>query len=177
MDIVEVINDCHMYQCGARDKDGKLKYPFVLCDLDGIVKINGVAGILECKTCNIGSEDYRIWKSGKSPFEILSAVLLLHALHEPSIRIYMRKSGASPPQECAYMYIERNFEVEEMIVDMAEKFIQCVKTNTPPDLKGQNMDRLFVFLEEKDGKRLISCPTKGSSRQLQGNDPAVVLYE
>ena len=47
----------------------------------------------------------------------------------------------------------------------------------PPDLKGQNMEPIVCLLEEKDGKRLIRCPTKGSSRQLQGNDPAVVLYE
>lgn len=150
MDIVEVINDCHMYQCGARDKDGKLKYPFVLCDLDGIVKINGVAGILECKTCNIGSEDYRIWKSGKVPLKYyLQCCYYMLCMNLPYAYICV-KWGISP-QECAYMYIERNFEVEEMIIDMAEKFIQCVKTNTPPDLGGQNMDRLFIFWRKKMG--------------------------
>lgn len=159
MDIVEVINDCHMYQCGARDKDGKLKYPFVLCDLDGIVKINGVAGILECKTCNIGSEDYRIWKSGKVPLKYyLQCCYYMLCMNLPYAYICV-KWGISP-QECAYMYIERNFEVEEMIIDMAEKFIQCVKTNTPPDLKGQNMDRLFVFWRKKMGNASSDVPPK-----------------
>lgn len=159
MDIVEVINDCHMYQCGARDKDGKLKYPFVLCDLDGIVKINGVTGILECKTCNIGSEDYRIWKSGKVPLKYyLQCCYYMLCMNLPYAYICV-KWGISP-QECAYMYIERNFEVEEMIIDMAEKFIQCVKTNTPPDLKGQNMDRLFVFWRKKMGNASSDVPPK-----------------
>ena len=42
----------------------------------------------------------------KSPFEILSAVLLLHALHEPSIRIYMRKMGHLPTGMCLHVYRE-----------------------------------------------------------------------
>ena len=47
-----------------------------------------------------------------------------------------------------------------MIIDMAEKFVQCVKTNTPPDLKGQNMDRLFVFWRKKMGNASSDVPPK-----------------
>mgnify|MGYP000223048765 CR=1 FL=1 len=90
LDIVKVINDCHMYQCGMRDHTGKLLYPFVLCDLDGLVEINGVTGILECKTCNKGSEDYKLWKKPYRAFEILPAGMLVHALHEPPIWLYCR---------------------------------------------------------------------------------------
>lgn len=157
MDIVEVINDCHMWQCGERSSTGQLLYPFVLCDLDGLVKINGTVGILECKTCNIGSEDFKIWKAGNVPLKYyLQCCWYMLCMNVPYAYICV-KWGLSLT-ESDYFYIERNLQVEEMILDMAFSFIYCVNTKTPPALENQNPERIFLYWRKKMGPTVENEP-------------------
>ena len=156
LDIVKVINDCHMYQCGMRDHTGKLLYPFVLCDLDGLVEINGVTGILECKTCNKGSEDYKLWKKHIVPLKYYLQVCWYMLCMNLPYGYIVAKWGLLP-SECVYIYIERNFDVENLIIKMAQDFLEAVKTKQPPDLNNQNMDRLFVYWRKKNGQSKAGC--------------------
>lgn len=150
LDIVNIYNDNHMYQCGKRDKMGKLSYPFVLCDLDGIVEINCIKGVFEAKTCNKGSEDYQLWKNGAVPLKYyLQCCWYMLCMNLPYAYIAV-KWGLST-SEFRYMYIERNFEVEELILEMAQDFIWHVKNNIEPSTDGQNVERLCVFWRKKMG--------------------------
>ena len=67
-------------------------------------------------------------------FEILPAGMLVHALHESALWYIVAKWGLLP-SECVYIYIERNFDVENLIIKMAQDFLEAVKTKQPPDLK------------------------------------------
>lgn len=157
-DIVKVINDCHMYQCGMRDKYGKLLYPFVLCDLDGLVEINGVMGVLECKTCNKGSEDFKLWKQRIVPLKYYLQVCWYMLCMNLPYAYICAKWGLSP-SECCYIYIERDFEVEKAILEMAQEFLQSVRDNILPDTNGQNMDHIFIYWRRKMGNPKPETPT------------------
>lgn len=61
------------------------------------------------------------------------------------------------PSECVYIYIERNFDVENLIIKMAQDFLEAVKTKQPPDLNNQNLDRLFVYWQQKNGQSKAGC--------------------
>ena len=172
LDIVKVINDCHMYQCGMRDHTGKLLYPFVLCDLDGLVEINGVTGILECKTCNKGSEDYKLWKKHIVPLKYyLQVCWYMLCMNLPYG--YIVATWGLLPSECVYIYIERNFDVENLIIKMAQDFLEAVKTKQPPDLNNQNLDRLFVYWRKKMGNPKPDAPVKMLGREYK--DTALTL--
>lgn len=172
LDIVKVINDCHMYQCGMRDHTGKLLYPFVLCDLDGLVEINGVTGILECKTCNKGSEDYKLWKKHIVPLKYYLQVCWYMLCMNLPYGYIVAKWGLLP-SECVYIYIERNFDVENLIIKMAQDFLEAVKTKQPPDLNNQNLDRLFVYWRKKMGNPKPDAPVKMLGREYK--DTALTL--
>ena len=166
LDIVKVMNDCHMYQCGMRDKYGRLLYPFILCDLDGLVEINGVRGILECKTCNKGSEDYKLWKQGIVPLKYYLQVCWYMLCMNLPYGYICAKWGLQP-SDCCYIYIERNFEVEKLILEMAQEFLDAVKKDIPPDFNGQNMDRLFIFWRKKMGNPKESAHTVHLGREYK----------
>lgn len=166
LDIVKVINDCHMYQCGMRDTYGKLLYPYVLCDLDGLVEINGVLGVLECKTCNKGSEDYKLWKKRIVPLKYYLQVCWYMLCMNLPYGYICAKWGLQP-SECCYIYIERNFEVEQLIIEMAEEFLCSVRKNEEPVLSGQNMERLFVYWRRKMGNPKPDVPAVQLGREFK----------
>lgn len=156
-DIVNVYNDCHMYQCGRKDSSGNLLYPFVLCDLDGVIEINGIKGVLECKTCNFTSEDYNLWKQGIVPLKYyLQACWYMACMNYPYAYICC-KMGLQP-SDFVYIYIERNLEIEKMILEMGAEFVKCVETGTEPDITGQSVKRLYTFWRKKMGNYKPEAP-------------------
>ena len=150
-DTVEVINDTHMYQCGARNEDGSLKHPYCLIDPDGIVVINGVRGVLECKTCNFKSEDYGLWKKGKVPLKYyLQVCWYMAALNLPYAYIVC-KMGMNE-SDYVYIFIKRDFEIEDEIFKMADDFIRCLETGAMPSTDGQDIDLVYKFYLRKMGE-------------------------
>ncbi len=143
-DVVEVINDTHMYQCGERDQTGNLKYPFILCDLDGVVVINGEKGVLECKTCTKGSPDYGLWKQGKVPLKYYLQVCYYMLCMNYSYAYICCKWGISADEFC-YVRIERNEDVENGIIAIAEELAEAIRQNRIPDMTGQNPELVAKF--------------------------------
>lgn len=150
LDVITVYNDSHMYQCGERDSGGKLKYPFILCNLDGIVEINGVKGIFEAKTCNRNSEDYALWKRNLVPLKYYLQVCWYMLCMNLPYGIICCKWGINM-DEFKYLYIERNFEIEELLIKMATDFIYSLENDIEPDLDGQSLDRLYIYWKKKMG--------------------------
>ena len=146
-----MINDTHMYQCGAKNDDGSLKHPYCLIDPDGIVVINGVKGVLECKTCNFKSEDYGLWKKGKVPLKYyLQVCWYMAALNLPYAYIVC-KMGMSE-SDYTYIFIKRDMEIEEEIFKMADSFIRCLEGGQLPDTAGQDVDLVYRFYLRKMGE-------------------------
>ena len=166
LDIVKVINDCHMYQCGIRDKYGALLYPYVLCDLDGLVQINGITGILECKTCNKNSEDYKLWVKKIVPLKYYLQICWYMLCMNMPYAYICAKWGLSLSESC-YIYVERDFAVEKLLLDVAKDFIDCVDKHIPPEPDGQNIDRLFVCWRRKMGNHKSDEPPVKLDRQYR----------
>lgn len=155
--IVEVYNDCHMYQCGAKDSNGELLYPFILCDLDGIVEINGMKGVLECKTCSFSSEDYPLWKQGIVPMKYYLQVCWYMACMNFPYAYICCKWGQTI-NDMVYIYIERDFDIEREIIGMAQEFIRSVELKQPPQLMGQSVNRLNIWWRKKMGPVKPNAP-------------------
>lgn len=156
-DTVEVFNDTYMYQCGIKKKDGSLQYPYCLLNCDGIVVINGLAGILECKTCNFTSEDYQLWKNGICPLKYyLQVCWYMAGLNLPYAYIICK--WGLQPQDCTYIYIERNLEIEKSLFVMADEFVSCVRTGKEPSVEGQDIERLYTFWRKKMGNFVPKAP-------------------
>lgn len=149
-DIIEVINDTHMYQCGIKNADGSLKYPFVLCDLDGTIVINGKTGVLECKTCRLGSEDYKLWKKGIVPLKYFLQVHWYLLATNRAFAYIICKWGLGM-DDCTYIRIDRDFDIEQEILNTATAFVETVRTGVIPDTTGQNIERLYAFYRKKSG--------------------------
>lgn len=166
LDIVKVINDCHMYQCGVRDNYGRLLYPFILCDLDGIVEINGIRGVLECKTCNKGSEDYQLWKQHIVPLKYYLQVCWYMACMNLPYGYIIAKWGLGI-SECTYIYIERNLEIEKLLIELGQEFIDALKKDKCPELSTQNINRLFMFWQKRTGNPSVSSPVVRLGREYK----------
>lgn len=150
LDVCEVINDTHMYQCGRKDENGQLLLPFCLCNLDGITVINGVRLGLECKTCQKGSEDYLLWKKGVVPLKYyLQVCWYMLGANLPGF--YICCKWGIGINDFTYIFIERDFEVEQALIAMAKEFVECVRNDVEPTLAGNNVERLYVYYRKKQG--------------------------
>lgn len=157
LDVCNVINDTHMYQCGRKDANGKLLLPFCLCNLDGVVVINGIKVGLECKTCQKGSEDYKLWKKGIVPLKYyLQICWYMLGTNLPGF--YICCKWGMGVNDFTYIFIERDFEVENELIKMAEEFVRCVKEDVEPSMDGNNIERLYVFWRKRQGPYVKDVP-------------------
>ena len=150
-DTIEVINDTHMYQCGRKNDNGTLKHPYCLIDPDGIVVINGKRGVLECKTCNFKSEDYKLWKSGKVPLKYYLQVCWYMACLNVSYAYIVCKMGMSE-SDYTYIFIQRDLEIEEEIFKMADDFVKCLEAGVEPDTSGQDTSLIYRYYLRRMGE-------------------------
>ena len=149
-DTIEVENDTWMYTAGYRNADGTLKYPFVLCDLDGTVTINGIKGVLECKTVQFSSPDYVLWKNGIVPLKYyLQCVYYMMCINAP-FAIICCKWGISE-NDFTYIFISRNFEVEEGVMDIAKTIVKAVESGEEPNFREQNPELLLKYYRKRFG--------------------------
>lgn len=149
-DTLTLVNDMHMYQCGRKNDDGTLKYPYILCDLDATIVINGIKGVFEAKTCQYSSPDRPLWQQGIVPLHYyLQVVWYMACTNLPYA--YIACLTGMDVQDLVYIYIERDFEIEDAVLDMAQKFVNLVLTGTEPDLSDQNIDRLYTMWRKKMG--------------------------
>lgn len=117
-----IYNDKHFYQCGRRDENGELLFPFVTGNVDGLIKVNGRIGILEYKTTTTHGSQKNVvakWRKGMPP-----------EYYEAQVRQYMGCLNLEYAflvcvwglslQDMNAVYIERDYDIEENLF-MAEK--------------------------------------------------------
>lgn len=133
---LEMWNDTNMYQ--------HPHYKFALANLDRRIKVNGVPGILECKTCSNWDTIKKYWQNGVCP-----------PYYEAQCRFYMAVMNlpytyiccawGMGPSDNAVVRIDRDLEVEETIFKELEQFVDdCIEGNEPT-LESENLEELAKF--------------------------------
>lgn len=148
-DVVELVMETHMFRHWSKS--------YIQCDLDYIVKINGIDLVLECKTCTKSSEDYSLWKKGICPLKYYTQVQwYLLCMNLPAA--YICCKWGNLPSESVYIFVKRDLEFGEELVALAEKFIECVHTGVCPDMTDQNVNRVFMFWRKNNGPIIPDAP-------------------
>lgn len=115
------------------------EYPFMLADLDGIVKEeNGELAVFEAKTASAYKED--IWKKGV-PEEYIAQV-----------QHYLCVTGFKKAYVCALVggnsfYCHKIYRDEEYIKELVAKekaFWDCIQDNIPPTLDGSQATTDYI---------------------------------
>lgn len=172
-DDIEMYNDTHMYQCGQKDAQGNLKYPFALGDFDRIIEINGVRGILEIKSTFFSAKDYGLWEKGIVPLKYFVQVIYYMAIANLSYA-YIACDKGYGEQDLTYIYIERNFELEDDLMKMVKEFVELVESGKEPDVSEQNKTLLFRYYCRLSGN---FDAKKAGTVQLPEAEYADLLYE
>lgn len=146
--------DKFMYGCGETNEDGTLKYPYMIInyDLNVKIKIDGVWRIYVGEIKTLNSNDYnsqRNWKMGKVPPH-----------YDAQCRYYMKGlniDGAIilcawgfDKEDRAHVFINRDKDLEDEMMDTADKFIQSLRDNIPPNPKDtERADALLSYMGRK----------------------------
>lgn len=145
---IEVWNDTIMYQ--------HPQYPFAVCNLDRMLKVNGVPCILECKTTG-NFEDIKLWKDGIVPKK-----------YEWQCRYYMATMNIDNCYICccwgftldqtAVILIRRDMEIEKVMMEEVKDFVEKCDMGIEPDMQTTHMDTLAKYYNRLYGELPSSAP-------------------
>lgn len=146
---VEVWKDWNMYQHPL--------YKFALCNLDRRIKVNGVPGILECKTTGSWDDIKNYWQKGIVPKK-----------YEYQCRYYMATMNLSycyicccwgfTLKESAVILIKRDLEIEEMMMETVADFVEHCVTGIEPDMQDGHYETLANYYTRLYGEIEPSAP-------------------
>mgnify|MGYP004442343681 FL=1 len=144
------INPSSMYQCGTKNEDGSLRYPFALANIDGLVKINGKLGIFEAKTTSTRSHAIRdYWEQGKIPPYYYWQLVFYMAVMNVDYA-YIACLWGVTLNDMAVVYLERDLAVEEEFMEFRKNFVTEMSLGLPleesksdPEVVSQYYYRLF----------------------------------
>jgi len=133
-----------MYQCGARNKDGSLKYPFAVVNTDGFVRIGkSQHAILECKT----TQDRKVIEAFKAG--ICPAKYEAQCRHSMAVMnldaVYIVCCWGWTLNDMAVVCVKRDMALEEEIMAKEQSFCESVELGIEPDLTGQDPGLLNKF--------------------------------
>lgn len=132
-----------MYQCGAKNLDGSLKYPFAIVDTDGFVKVNNKWCILECKT----TQDRKLideFKKGICPAKYEAQCRHSMAVMNMDA-VYIVCCWGWTLNDMAVVCVERDMELEKDIMEKERAFCECVELGIEPDTTDQDPALLSKF--------------------------------
>lgn len=144
------LNPSAMYQCGTKNEDGTLRYPFALANIDGLVEINGKVGIFEAKTTSTKSHAIRdYWEQGKIPPYYYWQLVFYMAVMNVDYA-YITCIWGVTLSDMAVIYLERDLAVEEEFMDFLAQFVEDMEVGLPldesksdPELVSQYYFRLY----------------------------------
>lgn len=145
---IEMWNDTIMYQ--------HPKYPFAVCNLDRMLKVNGIPCILECKTTGNYS-DIKLWKEGIVPKK-----------YEWQCRYYMATMNidycyicccwAFTLNETAVILIERDKDIEKTMMEEVADFVEKCEMGIEPEMQTSHMEVLANYYSRLYGELPSSAP-------------------
>ena len=130
--------------------DIKIRPLFAIINPDDAIKINGVVGIVEYKTCNFGSEKMQLWKNDIVPFEYYLQVAYYMAIKNVPYAVICVKFGISE-EDFKYFVIHRDFDVEDEILKMAEELCKDVESGVEPSLDRGKAELLLQYYKKRFG--------------------------
>lgn len=170
----EIINDSYLYQCGdfIKEKDGRfatdeagnliLKYPYALANIDRLGLIDDELCVIEAKiTSSFNYEIIENWKSGIVPI-----------YYELQVRYYLKILDLKTayicctwgfgPKDFVVVRIDRDENVEQVIMQTCDKFIQYLYNNKEPNLVADQAGIIYDFYsrlyEPKKDEEIIVIP-------------------
>lgn len=163
-DVCRIVNNCHMYQCGRKDANGDLLFPFALADTDGDLYVNGeFASLVEAKNLSAFSPDGKTVKKGKIPFiYYVQGLHYMFVRNAPSV-IFIFAMGNNFPGDFKYVYLERNLDAEKMLIDVETEFIRSLNEDDAPcmnGLDGQDVKKLHDLWRRYLGNYCEDVPAK-----------------
>ena len=152
---ITVENDTIMYQ--------HPDYKFAVVNLDRRITVNGIPGILECKTTgNWG--DIAKWKAGIVPKKYEWQCRYYMAVMNLNY-CYIACAWGYGEDDYAVIKIERDLEIEEVMMDMVADFVQCCEDGIEPSMNQQNLKALAEYY-----KRLYGVTKEEVPIDLPDND-------
>ena len=144
------VNPSSMYQCGTKNEDGTLRYPFALANIDGLVDIDGKLGIFEAKTTSSRNSSVReYWEAGKIPPYYYWQLVFYMAVMNVDYA-YITCIWGCTLGDMAVIYLERDLKVEEDFMEYLKHFVEDMEIGIPleesksdPELVSQYYYRLF----------------------------------
>ena len=160
---IELGFDKCMYQCGDRNPDGTLKYPWMIVNYDAYVFIDGELYLVEIKTTSPRNFDIiEKWKQGICPeYYECQCRYYMKVLDVKGIFIVCAWDFQPLGEGRNFVFIERDEEAENYIIDECENFIQCLETDIPPDLWSTNTTLLRNYYDRKYG------PNEGNKEEFE----------
>lgn len=160
---IEMWNDTIMYQ--------HPKYPFAVCNLDRMLKVNGVPCILECKTTG-NFEDIKLWKDGIVPKK-----------YEWQCRYYMATMNIDycyicccwgfTLEQAAVILIQRDLKIEDVMMEEVSDFVEKCDIGIEPEMQTSHMDTLAKYYSQLYGE----LPSSAPAVELPDNPDIYALME
>lgn len=150
LDIVDVENDTWMYQCGYKNEDKSLKYPWMLCNMDGTITINGIKGVFEAKTCQFSSPDLVLWKNGIVPLKYYLQCVYYMACANLPFAVICCKWGIGA-EDFICITIIRDFEVENAVLALGQDIVDQIESGNEPEYRAQNPELLLSYYRRRFG--------------------------
>lgn len=154
---IKLYFDKHMYQCGDRNQDGTLKYPWMIVNFDAYIYIDGKLYLVEIKTTSPRNiKDIEKWKEGICPeYYECQCRYYMKALDVDGIFIVCAWDLRELGEGRNYVYIERDKQAEEYIISECENFIHCLENDIEPDLWSTNATLLRNYYERLYGPESV----------------------
>ncbi|MBE5919724.1 MAG: hypothetical protein E7272_07740 [Pseudobutyrivibrio ruminis] len=149
-DIVILTNDKTTYRCGITNSDGSLKYPFMICNHDGFLEINGYEGIIECKTVAPHSPARKLIQQKICPFAYFCQVQYMLKCFNRAFGFIVFKMGMALT-DYVIIRIDRDNEFIDVMMNLVAEFVAGVISCTEPSIEGQNVEQLNKFYRAKAG--------------------------
>ena len=160
---IEMWNDTIFYQ--------HPKYPWAVVNLDRRIKVNGVPGILECKTTG-NFDDIELWKAGIVPKK-----------YEWQCRYYMATMNLDycyicccwgfTMEQCALILIRRDKQIERTMMNAVGEFVECCECGIEPEMQTGHMKSLANYYNRLYGE----LPEKAPAVELPDSTEVYDLME
>ena len=160
---IEMWNDTVMYQ--------HPDYPFAVCNLDRRIKVNGVPGILECKTTS-NWNDIELWKAGICPKKYEYQCRYYMATMNLDF-VYITCCWGFTLDQTAVILIKRDRAIEDSMMEEVADFVAKCELAEEPEMQTGHMATLSSYYNSLYGE----LPTKAPAMELPDSTEIFDLVE
>lgn len=147
---VELINDTNMYQHPF--------YKFAVGNFDRRIKVNGISGLLECKTCSNWDDIKNYWQNGICPKKYEWQCRYYMAIANVDF-IYITCCWGMGADDNTTILIERDLNIEELMFNEVADFVEhCLDGEEPSLDESENVKELSKYYTRLYGEISEDAP-------------------